>query len=332
MRTRIAAAAVVSCLLPCLVRSQTLERLRGVWVPTDDRVRLRTIRVTAAGVDIAWDGFRVTCAPSETGSRVTQEIESIVVRCQIPGGVLQVALMRTADGPLVAHFVAPDDQTLQVGVFRRPPTAERPPVISLPTGIPQFPWPPPAWTLRSVLPSGLVVTREGEPLGDVFDRLRSAMHRGGIHEYSVYAVGADGFAVVARLEAIDDEGRPSEDRWSTNVSPPRIFGIGDYIRALFSARPGRYRIIAFVVTALAVTAGPAADRETILRLWRSGAGDLPEQVRVVPLPPSGRCEALVYEFFRPSQDDPPQQVRDSRLTTPLHLARAGLWPLEKLMP
>ena len=74
------------------------------------------------------------------------------------------------------------------------------------------------------------------------------------------------------------------------------------------------------------------DKDTLNRLWRGGAGDLPDDVRKINLPPSGRCEALVYEFFRATDDDPPVRVADSRLTGPQHLAGAGLWPIESLVP
>ena len=75
-------------------------------------------------------------------------------------------------------------------------------------------------------------------------------------------------------------------------------------RETASNLPGRYRVIAFLVTARTVTPGAPADKDTLNRLWRGGAGDLPQDVRQIALPLSGRCEALVYEFFRATEDDP----------------------------
>jgi hypothetical protein len=182
-----------------------------------------------------------------------------------------------------------------------------------------------------VLPPGIAVTAAGEPLGAIFDRLRVAIRRAQITEWSVYAIGADGFAIVSRLERIENDGRPAAERWAVDPVRPRPFSVADYLAALFRANPGRYRVIAFVVTGLPVTASAdTPDREMMERLLRSGAGDLSDELRRAPLPASGRCEALVYEFFRPSQDDQPAQVTSSQLSVMNHLAGAGLWALEDL--
>jgi hypothetical protein len=199
--------------------------------------------------------------------------------------------------------------------------------------MPQFPWPPPRWSSRAVLPAALVIARESEPLGPIFDRLREALRRADISEWSVFAVGGEGFAIVSRLENIDDDGRPTPTRWSIDrlSARPRSFSIPGYIAALFNASPGRYRVVAFVVTAWPVTASSShATPATMENLLASGAGDLPYELRITPLPRSGRCEALVYEFFRPSEDDSPTQVTASRLSAIQHLAAAGLWHAEDL--
>ena len=197
--------------------------------------------------------------------------------------------------------------------------------------MPQFPWPPPRWTSRLVLPPGVAVRAEGELLGDIFSRLRAALTRADITEWSVYAIGTDGFAIIARLENIDDDGRPTPTRFQAPGVRSRTFDIRDYLTNLLRARVGRYRVVALVVTAAPVTAGPTAtDRATMDRLLVSGAGTLSEQLSRTPLPAGGHSEALVYEFFRPSEDDPVQQVLESRLSAVQHLAGAGLWRREEL--
>jgi hypothetical protein len=236
---------------------------------------------------------------------------------------------------LLVNVVSPADPVMKLLVFVRPTAAAKPPPraggpppvdarppqpVPLPDAaappadtIPQFPWPPPKWTLRTVLPPGLGVAAEGEQLGVIVDRLRASLRRAQISEWTVYGIDSDGFSLVARLEHIDEAGRPAADRWSGNLRPRR-FRVADYLQALFTTKPRQYRIIAFVVTAKAVIAGAVApDRETIERLWQGGASDLPKRVRTTSLPPSGRVEALVYEFFRPSEDDPPAQVTTSGL-------------------
>jgi hypothetical protein len=143
---------------------------------------------------------------------------------------------------LVAHVAAPDETTMRIVELRRGETAApAPPGPGPSSAMPQFRWPPPRWTARAVLPAGTVVTAEGEQLGSVFDRLRLALRRAGIPEWSVYAIGSDGFAVVSRLESIQDDGRPTAERWAVEPVRPRIFSLSDYITALFRATPGRYR-------------------------------------------------------------------------------------------
>jgi hypothetical protein len=178
-----------------------------------------------------------------------------------------------------------------------------------------------------------VIARESEPLGSIFDRLRGALRRADISEWSVFAVGGEGFAIVSRLENIDDDGRPTPRRWSMDRFDARrpSFSVQGYISALFKASPGRYRVVVFVVTAWPVTASSGhVTPVTMENLLVSGAGDIPYELRITPLPRSGRCEALVYEFFRQSEDDSPTQVTASRLSAIQHLAGAGLWHSEDL--
>ena len=197
--------------------------------------------------------------------------------------------------------------------------------------MPQFPWPPPRWTSRTVLPQALAITRSGDTLGAIFDRLRAAVDRAGLEEWSVYSVGDDGFAIIARLENIDDKGRPAQPRFQAGVGRAQIFSISDYLTALLRARPGRYRVIAVVVTARPVSAGStAATAEMMRNLLVGGAGTLAEALRGMPASSSVHCEALVYEFFRATEDEQPAQVLDGALTARDHLVGASLWSAEEL--
>jgi hypothetical protein len=211
-------------------------------------------------------------------------------------------------------------------VLERPKMA----TISISTN-PQFPWPPPPWTARVVVPRPLTIAADAEPLGAIFDRLVAAMRRAQIDQWSVYAIGADGFAIVGRLETIAEDGRPAPNRWSVDPPQSRPFSIKEYLAALFSASPGRYRAIALLVTPRAVIAGEQPiDVKGIEKLLRAGAGELAEELRQVPLPAGGRCEALVYEFARRSADDPVEHITSSPLTVVQHLSGAGLWTAEEL--
>jgi len=314
------------------VVAQPRPSWEGIWV-TGRQTPIDRLDIGEATIHIGWKKARVACTETSSTRNLPPTIRSATFECVTSDGPLLLSVTGTPEPLLLVHAVVPGMPGIQTLVFTRPTAASKPPPkTGPPTALPQFPMPPPQWTLRNVLPRGLVVTRDGEPLGEIFDRLRQALGRAQIADFSVYGVENDGFAVVARMESIADDGRPAAERWTLGAVRPAVFSIGDYLKALFTARPGRYRVIAFLVTARTVTAGEPADKETLKRLWRGGAGDLPDDVRHVALPPSGRCEALVYEFFRATDDDAPVQVVDSRLTGPQHLAGAGLWPIERLVP
>jgi lanthanide-dependent methanol dehydrogenase len=187
--------------------------------------------------------------------------------------------------------------------------------------IPQFPWPPPRMTDRTTLPRGLVVNQTTDTLGKAFDRITAAFNRAGI-SWSVYAVGTDGFAVVGRQENITDTGSPDDPRWGSDPPPPR--GIVGYLKGLFQARPGRYRIVALVVRRQSTTPSPKPPtRQQMDSLVMGGALSLPEWLAAKVI--KGRCEALIYEFFRRAEDATPALVTNTRIDAKQHLVRAGLW-------
>ena len=201
--------------------------------------------------------------------------------------------------------------------------------------MPQFPWPPPPPTASLRLPDRLVAVPKQDSLGAVFDRLRDALQRVDVGWWSVYAIEADGFAVVTKMEAIDIDGRPKSgtERWSgpNDQLPPHFSGIGDYLRALFSARPGFYRIIVFAVTDRpSQSAGAAISADSAARLLRGGSDQLPQWLRDVPLGPDGRCVALIYEFERPTESDSARLVTTAAVGALQHLTMAGLWTEQQL--
>jgi hypothetical protein len=329
-------------------------RWRGVWLPRESSVELQAVTIEATVARVVWFRQAVDCVPARTVT--ARDLQSVLFSCRTSKGALQFALTG-GDAVLIAHVFAPPGQPVRVFVLTRPmaaakppapggpppsppakvpsPSEPRPPTSTPDTGavLPQFPWPPPPWSLRAVLRPGLGVTADGEALGTIFDRLRAALSRAAIDQMSVFAVGTDGFALISRLESILDDGRPSAHRWSTESVRARSFSVSDYLRALFAATPGRYRVIVFVVTARAVTAGSEPiSRAAMERLLQAGAGDLSPELRRTPLPAGGRCEALIYEFYRPSADDAPTLVEPSQLSIIQHLAGAGLWNRSQLQP
>lgn len=194
--------------------------------------------------------------------------------------------------------------------------------------IARFPWPPPRPSDLVRIPSELVTGGRAEVrLGEAAGRLERAFTDAGYGRLGYYSA-PDGFVLVSRMEQIRDDGTPRElpVRWSADIAPPRLFGLSDYLRALFSANPGRYRVIAFVVTTRAIRpdAEPAT-REQAAEWLDAGADALPAPLAAQSYTPAHRTTALVYEFVRPSSRVAAEQVRPSRTLARTHLERAGLW-------
>jgi hypothetical protein len=172
-------------------------------------------------------------------------------------------------------------------------------------------------------------------LGAVYDRLREALKRVDVGWWSVYAIQDDGFAIVTKMEAIDADGRPKPgtERWSgpNDRLPPHFSGIADYLKALFTARPGFYRIIVFAVTDR--PSSPTADGMSAREaqgLLIGGADQLPTTMRRIPFRQDGRCLALIYEFERPSENDSARFVTNAQIGALQHLTLAGLWTEQQL--
>lgn len=210
---------------------------------------------------------------------------------------------------------------------------------------PVFPWPPPQWTSRTEVPLTLLLPTGGPTratYGDAVDRITKALRRGKIDSWSVYELPGNGFAVVAEMEHIYDDGSPApgKARWLLNSEPPLRWSLDDLIKRLFSAPQGRYRVIALVVTTLSVVADHGKDPGEIQPLPPAGPTNLPPESRAAPLsvverPPT--CAALVYEFKKRLGAGVPADASakwlasgESGLTATEHLVRAGLWKREDL--
>jgi hypothetical protein len=166
----------------------------------------------------------------------------------------------------------------------------------------------------------------GEPnFGDVDRALLRALDATGYAERRYFAV-PKGFALVTRIERFSDDGQSAPDatRWLLSDPPRERFTVTDYLRALFSAAPGRFRVIVLVVTpATFSTSGEAPTRDAALGWLGSGLNALPEKVARLPWRPETQCTALICEFEKPPGGDAklklPGQVPPDR-----HLDRSRL--------
>ncbi len=232
-------------------------------------------------------------------------------------------LPAAAEAPVSVQASPPPTQQAPAAQVAPAPQAAPPS-----TTAPQFPWPPPAASAAEVVPARLLASSVRlERLGGVDTVLTAALEINGYNERSYFAV-PQGFAMVTRLEQIAADGspRPPPGRWSAN--PPRLadgFSLRSYLRSLFTADPGYYRVIAFIVTDVPFTQSEKSITTIEAEEWlRSGLNFLPEWIGTQIYTPQVVCTALIYEFERQPNRDP-NVLLPSRLDARTHLVRSGLW-------
>jgi hypothetical protein len=201
-----------------------------------------------------------------------------------------------------------------------PTTVERPAPLDT---LPAFPWPPPEASGKTVLPKSFF--QQVETLGDFEQRLVDALDRKN-YEYSFLEV-PNGFAMVSRLERIASDGSsaPPPNRW-TDHDFSRVTSLADFLRGVFVAPSGHYRVIVFVVTDVDFGQSKEVAAAADAKGWlRAGHNVLPDDVRRARVGTSFRCTALVYEFSRDGFDGPTTLQRPGQFETRTHLEKAGIW-------
>jgi hypothetical protein len=199
-------------------------------------------------------------------------------------------------------------------------------VVVLPPRYPSFPWPPPPAS-ASINISQRVIPQTaggGARMRDVDRRLRAALDRCGYVEKKYFTV-PEGFAVVTRLERISADGTPlSPGRWSLETGPMHSFDLGEYLRRLFTANPGHFRIIVFITTSKPFTeSGAPIDAATAQRWFHEGLNRLPAELGARLVSEQDETTALIYEFERLEGKDP-AFVSQSVIGAVAHLQRSGL--------
>jgi hypothetical protein len=199
--------------------------------------------------------------------------------------------------------------------------------------LPQFPWPPPPPSGRAEVPYAVLSERihrsadlKDLHLRDVDAVLKASLMRAG-YELSYYRV-PDGFALVARIERIEDDGSPYQParlRFDPESHPLETFSFEGYLSALFFAPPGHYRVIVFVVSSEAFMAtGKPVTRQEAIAWQENGASSLPPAVRDLAYSDRYSCMALIYEFEKRDTGTDPVELHPGRLSAAEHLAKSGI--------
>ena len=195
--------------------------------------------------------------------------------------------------------------------------------------IPAFPWPPPEASASMKIPSHFLDNATTPTsLAQVAKRLEGAFTQTGYAERSYYSVPG-GFALVSRMEQFNPDGSSKNppDRWAVKMTPPEVFSLSSYMKALFTAQKGYFRIISFVVTSEPfVQQAESVVTQEEAQQWLSGGTQiLPPALGKMAYSERHYCVALVYEFEQSSRNHEPKFKRLSRLPGFEHLKQARLW-------
>lgn len=207
----------------------------------------------------------------------------------------------------------------------RVPILEVEPRVWLPA---LLPWPPPIPSSHIVLDRHLLDRRKLglATLGDLDSALQFALSRAGYSDASYWGVPR-GFALVTPLEQTDSTGRPlaAHMRWLSKIAEMKAFSLAEYIKALFSAPTGYFRVLVFIASPSPFA--PSGSREILQTIERWSAGGLnvlPDSLRTEPLTDQHRVTVLVYEFQKLKDSERPTNTVPGRLKVPDHFEATNL--------
>ncbi|MGD1148418.1 MAG: hypothetical protein ABR961_10770 [Thermoanaerobaculaceae bacterium] len=198
--------------------------------------------------------------------------------------------------------------------------------LAPPVELPAFPWPPPQPTSFMEVKRDLLVASGGPATwGDVASKLRAAADRAGYEGYTWFSV-PNGFAFVLHVEQFDDRGHAKDPRWITQPSCGR-FSFNCIIQALFTATPGSYRVLVFVVATgpVKVDLGTAMTIEWAREVWKEGSATFPSRFAGNAFSSDHSCLALVYEFEQTGRQQKAVFRGESALSALNHLTGSGFW-------
>ncbi|MGH8675906.1 MAG: hypothetical protein ACREVG_16565, partial [Burkholderiales bacterium] len=196
------------------------------------------------------------------------------------------------------------------------------------TVLPDFPWPPPEPSGRAELPSNIFVVSGGSApsLATVGAQLVGALDQAKYFEYSYYRAPG-GFALVARLERMSNDGTPLPEQFRfLQPGSQEPFTLSVYVKQLFFAPEGFYRQIVFVISDQPFTAtGAKINAKGAQQLLSGGTNRLPREFDAMPFSAQHHASALIYEFRKGARDGDVATLTPGRLGARTHLERAGIY-------
>lgn len=192
-------------------------------------------------------------------------------------------------------------------------------------GIPEFPFPPPQASATYLLDDYF---SDCHTLAAVDKRLNTALKANGYSERRYFFVKG-GFALVTRLEQINEQGYPlGDNRWNSRPVREETFSWMSYLNALLTSRPGYFRVFAFVVTdePFDMRRERQISRAEAESWLSEGCFKLPREIGQLAVNANTAVAALVYEFQVPESTLRPTLSQPSALSGETHLRNAKITP------
>lgn len=195
--------------------------------------------------------------------------------------------------------------------------------------LPTFKLPVPKASARHLITSHVIegINKDTVLLGDIDDVLIRSLDSCGYYERSYYSVPG-GFALVTRMESIFDDARSKKmpERWAVNDPPNLGFSPLQLLKRLFTANPGFFRTIVFIVTDTVCLESDMKMTNKEADSWLTcGGKSLPISIAEISYSDTLDIIAFIYEFKKERSDTLAIQTDPSKHQGRTHLERAKLW-------
>lgn len=194
--------------------------------------------------------------------------------------------------------------------------------------IPELPANIPQYSSRLMIDNELLRAEDANvTLSFVDKKISGVLKKCGYDEFSYFSFGSFGYAIITKIERINDDGSyVSEDiRWNINQGVINAFSFIDIVKAIFFATPARYRFMIFLVTPDGIIQSSTPPKPA---LYKEGIDRLPERIGALPYTEQYRCSILVYEFVRPDvQDANVNFISNPSISAKAHLTKSNILEL-----
>lgn len=194
----------------------------------------------------------------------------------------------------------------------------------LPDEIPSFEFPPPKSSASCALPKEYFKSCRYLNKADTI--IKKALEKAGYFGLTYYSV-PNGFAMVTRMEKINEDGTSKKDpeRWTLKKIPGFKIKIEDFFKILFFENKGYYRIIVFIITDKSFHTSDKSVSDKEAQAWlNSGNLTLPESIGEKKFNTRYQVNALIYEFIKTETSSETVLADPSNLNAIEHLGKSNI--------